>query len=181
MLILLLDAQQRPLIDVCVPAPATLAGWHINDEPPFAAGTPRCQRIPIDTSQSHVELYNPYQVRMATLDVITAWCHLDLSACRPTPSLVPTNTAQLSAWHPTRVERTVSMTPRPQVSTSPIIPTPPARTPWPWLGLSGGLCVVAGVWVRYRVAQQRRNMLYCGAGDDAESSINGVSSESGSV
>ena len=178
-LALLLDATRRPMLDVCVPAPATLGGWSINEEPPFAPDTPRCQRIPVDAHQLHVHLYNPNDVHMATLDIHAAWCQLDLSVCKPTPSPIPANTPQLAAWRPPSVVRTTP--PHTPVRPRPVIPAPPAPAPWPWQGIMGGVCVSMGLWMWYRVAQQRRSVLYCGAGDDAEISINGVSSESGSV
>jgi hypothetical protein len=178
-LALRLDATRRPVLDVCVPAPATLGGWSINAEPPFAPDTPRCQRIPVDAHQLHVHLYNPHGVHMATLDIHAAWCQLDLSVCKPTPSPIPANTPQLAAWRPPSVVPTTP--PRTPARPRPRIPAPPAPAPWPWHGIVGGVCVSMGLWMWYRVAQQRRSVLYCGAGDDAESSINGVSSESGSV
>lgn len=181
MLTLVLDKASQPRLQVCVPHPATLAGWYLSDTAPFVAGTPRCQTVAFDTTRTTITLTNPHHLQMATLDVVAAWCQLDMSACRPRPTTSPAMTPVVAIWRPTQ----------PAVATHvhdelpdaiPPAPTPaPAPAPWPWGGIGGSVAIGIGVWVHRRVAQSHARVLYCGTGDDAESSINGVSSESGSV
>lgn len=175
LLTVVVDTQQHALLTICVPRPATLAGWSINDDPPFGRGTPRCLRIAVRDTMQYVTLYNPHHVQMATLDVASAWCELDMSVCRASP----TRQLAISPVVMLLPSATPHATHIPLASVEHPISPPPA--PWPWGGLGGGVCIMAGVWLQRRVAHTATSVLYCEPGDDAESSVAGVSSESGSV
>lgn len=183
-LTLALDAHRRPLVVICVPAPATLAGWYLNTMTPFAPSTPRCTQIRVDATATQIDLYNPHHLHMASLAVAEAWCALDISACLPSPTPSTAATPVIALWPTSDSRVTASVHATTAATTKAVtveIPPAPMPAPWPWGGIGGGFAIGIGVWVQRRVAQSHARVLYCAPGDDAESSINGVSSESGSV
>lgn len=176
-----------PHVVVCPPAPTNLHNWALTatHHQIFLPDSTTCVHITLpENAPAHWQLVNPHGLVIAEIDVHTQHCALDISACRPSPTLVqqvfhvdyqlpsPTGTAHTA----TPVATAPLNTP-----TAHVLPTPPRTNPAAST-IPIGMLLMLGGWIALKMlARPAPDVLYSESGEDAASSADSLSSESRKV